>query len=76
MRGTPGTRRRRCERQGEPDPERHACDDEGERHSAPPCAAQRDAPTPYFRANPAISSSFSARDVFVAFSPAVHGGLR
>jgi hypothetical protein len=74
MRRTPGALRRPRERDHEQPAREQDDEEEGDRDPARP--PQRDAPTPYFRANPAISSSFSASDVFVAFSPAVHGGLR
>lgn len=75
MRRAPGAVGRTGER--ESDPECHAREQGDEKdRDAPRRPRHRAAPTPYRRANPAISSSFSASDVFVAFSPSVHGGLR
>lgn len=76
MRRAPGTLRRPREGQHESGDQHGARESEADRCGSAPRPRHRDAPTPYFRANPAISSSFSASDVFVAFSPAVHGGLR
>ncbi len=76
MRRTPRARRRPREGEHGSGDQNGAREAETERGGAAPRPRHRAAPTPYFRANAAISSSFSASEVFVAFKPAVHGGLR